>query len=50
MSQMRLKRKVRECNKTIQLMEKELCELRNLPITEIEEDIEENAESDEETE
>ncbi len=47
MTQLRLKRKVKEQNKTIQLMEKEINELRNLPITEIEEDIGENADSGE---
>ena len=49
-SQLRLKRKVKEQGKTIQLMEKEINQLRNLPITEIEEDIEENADTEEEPE
>lgn len=43
LTQLRLKQKVREQARTIQLMEKEINELRNLPITEIEEDIDESA-------
>jgi uncharacterized membrane protein YciS (DUF1049 family) len=43
LTQLRLKRKVREQTRTIQLLEKEINELRNLPITEIEEDIDESA-------
>ncbi len=50
MTQLRLKGKVKELRRTIQLMEREINELRNLPITEIEEDIGENAASDEDLE
>jgi uncharacterized membrane protein YciS (DUF1049 family) len=50
LTQLRLKRKVKEQNRSIYLMEKEINELRNLPITEIEEDIGENADLDEDLE
>ena len=50
MTQIRFKKKVREQSRTIQLMEREINELRNLPITEIEENIDENASLDEDLE
>ncbi len=50
MTQLRLKRKTRELGRSLQLMEREINELRNLPITEIEEDIDENAAMDEDLE
>jgi uncharacterized integral membrane protein len=50
MTQLRLKGKVKEQGRTLQLMEREINELRNLPITEIEEDIDENAALDEDLE
>lgn len=50
LTQLRLKQKVREQARTIQLMEKEINDLRNLPITEIEEDIDESAAIEEDIE
>ena len=48
-TQLKFKRKVKEHSKTIELMEQELSELRNLPITEIEDSIEEKATFEEDT-
>ena len=50
LTQLRLKRKSKELKKTIRLMEQEINELRNLPITEIEENIGEVDTSDEDSE
>ena len=50
MTQLRLKGRVKEQSRSLLLMEREINELRNLPITEIEEDLDEITALDEDSE